>query len=138
MQVGGSSSSGSAHVETPAHSSSKEKDVVIDSADVEIPLADGAHVTVNASSPLSKSETGTKRSRENDEECEDSVATKLPAITAVGLKRGRSDSSSSTSSSSSSMGQEEDQKIDGEGDAVMHMNLPALTDEYQFCFSERE
>ena len=139
MQVGGSSSSGSAHVELPAHSSSKEKDVVMDSADVEIPLADGADVTVNASSPLSKSETSTKRSRENDEECEDSVATKLPATTAVGLKkRGRSDSgSSTTSSSSSSMSQEEDQKIDGEGDAVMHMNLPALTDEYQFCFSEK-
>ena len=38
----------------PAHSSSKEKDVVMDSADVEIPLADGAHVSVNASSLLSK------------------------------------------------------------------------------------
>ena len=35
------------------------------------------------------------------------------------------------------MSQEEDQKIDGEGDAVMHMNLPALTDEYQFCFSAK-
>ena len=54
VQVGGSSSSGSAHVEIPAHSGSKEKDVVMDSADVEIPLADGAHVTVSASSLLSK------------------------------------------------------------------------------------
>ena len=67
------------------------------------------------------------------------MATHLPATTAVGLKRGRSESrsSSSTSSSSSSMSQEEDPKIDGEGDAVMHMNLPALTDEYQFCFSAK-
>ena len=40
------------------------------SADVEISLADGAPVTANVSSPLSKSVTGTKRSRENDEECE--------------------------------------------------------------------
>ena len=87
---------------------------------------------------LPKIKEGTKRSRENDEECEENVATKLPATTAVGLERGRSDSSSSTtSSSSSSMSQEEDQKIDGEGDAVMHMNLPALTDEYQFCFSTK-
>ena len=80
----------------------------MDSADLDIPLADGTHATAIASSPLSKSETGTKRSRENDEECEDSVATKLPATTAVGLNRGRSDSSSSSSSSSSSMSQEED------------------------------
>ena len=35
------------------------------------------------------------------------------------------------------MSQEEDQKIDGEGGAVMRMNLPALTDEYQFCFSAK-
>ena len=79
VHVGGSSSSGSAHVEPPAHSNSKEKDAVMDSADVEIPLADGARVTINTSSPLSKSETGTKRSRENDEEYEDNVATKLAA-----------------------------------------------------------
>ena len=45
VQVGGSSSSGSVPVETPAHSSSKEKDVVMDSADVDIPLADGTHAT---------------------------------------------------------------------------------------------
>ena len=32
------------------------------------------------------------------------------------------------------MSQEEDQKIDEEGDEVMHMKLPALTDEYKFCF----
>ena len=56
----------------------------------------------------------------------------IPATTSVGLKRGRSDSSSGSSSSScSSMSQEEDQTIDGEGDAVMHMNLPALSDEVQ-------
>ena len=139
VQVGGSGSSGRALFEIPAHSSSKEKDVVMDSADVEIPLADGAHVIAHVSSPLSKSITGTKRSRENDEECEDSVATKIPATTSVGLKRGRSDSSSSsTRSRSSSMSQEEDQKIDGEGDAVMHMNLPALSDEYKFCVSAKE
>ena len=87
VQVGGSSSSGSAYVETPAHLTSKEKDMVMDSADVKVPLADGAHVTVSASSLLSKSETGTKRSRENDEECQDSMATKLAATTADGLKR---------------------------------------------------
>ena len=45
VQVGGSSSSGSAHVEPPAHSSSKEKDVAMDSADVKIPVADGAYVS---------------------------------------------------------------------------------------------
>ena len=43
VQVGGSSSSRSVPVETPAHSSSKEKDAVMDSADVYIPLADGTH-----------------------------------------------------------------------------------------------
>ena len=35
------------------------------------------------------------------------------------------------------MSQEEDQQIGGEGDAVMHMNLPALTDEYKLCFSAK-
>ena len=139
VQVGGSSSSRSAPVETPAHSSSKEKDAVMDSADVDIPLADGTHATASKSSPLSKLVTGTKRTRENDEECEDRVAAKIPATTSVGLKRRRSDSSSSssTSSSSSSMSQEEDQTINGEGDAVMHMNLPALSDEYKLCISAK-
>ena len=33
------------------------------------------------------------------------------------------------------MSQEEDQQIGGEGDAVMHMNLPVVTDEYKLCFS---
>ena len=89
----------------------------MDSADVEIPLVDGAHVTANVSSHVSKSVTCPKRSRENDEECKDSVATKVPATTSIGLKRGRSDSSS-TISSCSSMSQKEDQKIDGEGDAA--------------------
>ena len=67
------------------------------------------------------------------------VAAQVPATTSVGLQRGRSDSgsSSSTSSSSSSMSQEEDQTIDGEGDEVMHMNLPALSDEYKFCISAK-
>ena len=54
VQVGGSSSSGSAPAETPAHSSSKEGDAVVDSADVEIPVADGAYVAANVSSPLTK------------------------------------------------------------------------------------
>ena len=107
----------------------------MDSAEVAIPLADGAHVTANVSSPLSTSVTSTKRSRDNDEECEDSVATKVPATSSVCFFEGRSDSSSHTYSSSSSMSQEEDQQIGGEGDAVMHMNLPALTDEYKLCFS---
>ena len=57
----------------------------MDSAEVAIPLADGAHVTANVSSPLSTSVTGTKRSRDNDEECEDSVATKVPATSSVGF-----------------------------------------------------
>ena len=35
------------------------------------------------------------------------------------------------------MSQEEDQTMDGEGDAVMHMNLPALSDEYKFCISAK-
>ena len=35
----------------------------MDSADVEMPLADEAHATANESSPLSKSVTGTKRTR---------------------------------------------------------------------------
>ena len=65
---------------------------------------------------------------------------KVPAITSVGLKRGRSDSSSSSSSSSSSTSEQEDQKIDGEGDAVMHMkNLPEqhLTKEYKSSISTK-
>ena len=53
-QVGGSSSSGIPLVETLVHSSSKEKDVVVDSADVEIPLAERAPVTATVSSPFSK------------------------------------------------------------------------------------
>ena len=74
-----------------------------------------------------KSVTSTERSREDDEEFEDSVATKVPATTY--------DSSSSTGSSSSSTNHEDDQKIDGEGGAVMHMNLPALSDEYKLYIS---
>ena len=35
------------------------------------------------------------------------------------------------------MSQEEDQKIDREGDVVMHMNLPALSDEHKFCISAK-
>ena len=98
VQVGGSSSSASVPVETLAHSSSKEKDAEMVSPDVDIPLADGTHATAIESSPLSKSVTGTKRTRDNDEECEGRVAAKIPATTSVGLKRGRSDISSSSSS----------------------------------------
>ena len=35
------------------------------------------------------------------------------------------------------MSQKEDQTIDGEGDAVMQMHLPALSDEYEFCISDK-
>ena len=132
VQVGGSNSSG-APVGTPAHSSSKETDAVMDSADVDIPLADRTHATAIESSSSSKSVKGTKRTRDIDEECEDRVAAKIPATTSVGLKRGRS--GSSTISSGSSVGQEEDQTIDGEGHAVMHMHLPALSGEYKCCIS---
>ena len=65
---------------------------------------------------------------------------KVPAITSVGLKRGRSDSSSSSSSSSTSTCEQEDQKIDGEGDAVMHMNNfteQHLTKEYKSSISTK-
>ena len=68
-------------------SGSTEKEVVMDSADVDIPPADGARVTASVSSPLSKSVTGTKRNRENVEECEDSVATKVRATASVGFKK---------------------------------------------------
>ena len=81
------------------HIQVQKKDVVMDSAEVAIPLADGAHVTANVSSPLSTSVTSTKGSRDNDEECEDSVATKVPATSSVGFFEGRSDSSSHTYSS---------------------------------------
>ena len=45
VQAVGSNSSKNAPVKKPAHSSSKEKDAVMDSVDVDIPLADGTHVT---------------------------------------------------------------------------------------------
>ena len=55
---------------------------------------------------------------------DEGVAAKVPLTTQVGTKRDRRSSSSSSSSCSSShsSSQVEDQKIDGEGDAVMHMN----------------
>ena len=84
--------------------------------------------------------TGTKRCRD-DEDFEDEQVAKVPAITSVGLKRGRSGSGSSSSSSSSSTSEQEDQKIDGEGDAVMHMkNFPEqhLTKEYRLSISTKE
>ena len=117
VQVRGSTSSGCAPVGLTAHPSPQSDDVVMDSADIEILLSSSA----NAPIPPPISVTGTQRSRD-DEEFEDEQVAKVPAITSVGLKRGRSDSSSSSSSSSSSTGEQEDQKIDGEGDAVMHVN----------------
>ena len=66
---------------------------------------------------LSQSVTGFKRSRENAENVEDREATKVPATTSVGFRRGRSNSSSTGT--------------------VMHMNLPALSDEYRFYISAK-
>ena len=109
VQIGGSSSSGGAPDEVTTHSSSPDRDIEMESAEVEIPM----------------SLKGTKRSREGDLEVDEGVAAKVPLTTSVGTKRGRSNSSSSssTSSSSDSSTQVEDYKIDGEGDAVMHMNV---------------
>ena len=100
--------------------------------------------------------TGTKRSRDNDEECEDSVATKVPATSSVVFCSKDAVTAAATPTQvakflvflnsagssemiwrSSSVSQEEDQQIGGEGDAVMHMNLPVVTDEYKLCFSAK-
>ena len=65
---------------------------------------------------------------------------KFLLTTSVGTKKGRSSSSSNNSSSTSSSSQEEVQKIDGEGDAVMHMNnFPEqhLTKEYKLSISTK-
>ena len=135
VPVGGSTSSGCAPVGLTAHPSPQSDDVVMDSADIEIPLSSPA----NAPIPPPISVTGTKRSRD-DEDLEDEQVAKVPAITSVGLKRGRSDSSSSSSSSSSSTSEQEDQKIDREGDAVMHMNTfpeQHLTKEYKSSISTK-
>ena len=109
VQIGGSSSSGGAPAEVTTHSSSPDRDIEMESAEVEIPM----------------SLKGTKRSREGDLEVDEGVAAKVPLTTSVGTKRGpsNSSSSSSTSSSSDSSTQVEDHKIDGEGDAVVHMNV---------------
>ena len=96
VQVGGCTSSGCAPVGLTAHSSPQSDDVVIDSADIEIPLSSSA----NAPIPPPISVTGTKRCRD-DEDLEEEQVAKVLAITSVGLKRGRSDSSSRSSSSSS-------------------------------------
>ena len=118
VQAGGSTSSGCAPVGFTAHPSQQSDDVVMDSADIEIPLSSSA----NAPSPPPISVTGTKRSRDDGDHLEDEQVAKVPATSSVGLKRGRSDSSSSSSSSSRRTGEQEDQKIDDEGDAVMHVN----------------
>ena len=73
---------------------------------------------------------GTKSGRDGDEDFEDGQVAGVLATTSVGLKRGRLESSSSTSSSSSSTSQENAQKIDEEGETVMHH--PALSEEYKF------
>ena len=80
-----------------------------------------------------------KRCRD-DEDLEEEQVVKVPTITSVGLKRGRSDNSSSSSSSSTSTSEQKEQKIDGEGDAVMHMNyIPEqyLTKEYKLSISTK-
>ena len=136
VQVGGSTSSGCAPVGLTAHPSPQSDDVVMDSADIEIPLSSSA----NAPIPPPISVTGTKRCRDDEDLEEEQVAT-VPAITSVGLKRGRSDSSSSSCSSSSSTSEQEGQKIDGEGDAVMHMkSFPEQhsTKEYKLSISTKE
>ena len=63
-----------------AHPSPQSDDVVLDSADIEIPLSSSA----NAPIPLSISVTGTKRCRD-DEDLEEEQVAKVPAITSVGL-----------------------------------------------------
>ena len=108
------------------HPSSPDKDIHMGGADVEIPM----------------SVKGIKRSREGDLEVDEGVAAKLPFITSVGTKRGRSSSSSSssTSSSSHSSSQVEDWNIDGEGDALMNMkNSPEqhLTEENKLSISTK-
>ena len=108
VQIEGSRSSRGAPVDVTTHPSSPDKDIDMESADVEIPM------------PVKWS----KRSGKGDLEVDEGVAAKVPLTTSVGTKRGRSSrsSSSSTSSSSHSSSQGEDHKIDGEGDAVMNMN----------------
>ena len=118
-----------------AHPRPQSDDVVLDSADIEIPLSSSA----NAPIPPPISVTGTTRCRD-DEDLEEEQVAKVPAVTSVGLKRGRNDSSSSSSSSSSSTSEQKEQKIDGEGDAVMHMNYfpeQYLTKEYKLSISTK-
>ena len=125
VQIGGSTSCG-APVDVTTHPSSPDKDIVMEGVDVEIPM----------------SVKGIKRNKEGDLEVDEGVATKVPLTTSVGTKRGRSSScsSSSTSSSSDSSSQVEVQKIDGEGDAVMHMNNSPeqhLPNEYKLSISTK-
>ena len=63
-----------------------------------------------------------KRSRGGGLEVDGGVVAKVPLITSVGIMRRRSSSSSTSSSSNHSSSQVEDQKINGEGDTVMHMH----------------
>ena len=127
VQVRGRRSSGS----PPVDASPQDKDVVMDSVDVQIPLTDGTHAAATASHPAPMSATGTKSGRDGDEDFEDGQVARVLATTSVGLKRGRRDSSSSTSSSSSSStSQENAHKIDEEGETVMRH--PAFSEEYKF------
>ena len=102
VQVGGSRSSGSPPVDVIAHPCPQDKDVVMDSVDVQIPQSDGTHAAATASRPAPMSVTGTKSGKDGDEDFEDGQVAKVLATTSVGLKRGRSDISSGASSSSSS------------------------------------
>ena len=65
-----------------AHPSPQSDDVVMDSADIEIPLSSSA----NAPIPPPISVTGTKRCKD-DADLEEEQVAKVPAITSVGLKR---------------------------------------------------
>ena len=96
MQVGGTTSSGCAPVGLTAHPSPQSDDVVMGSADIEIPSSSPANASIPP--PIS---VIAKRCRD-DEDLEEEQVAKVPAITSVGLKRGRSDSSSSLSSSKQS------------------------------------
>ena len=69
VQVGGITSSGCAPVGLTAHSSPQSDDLVMDSADIEIPVSSSA----NAPIPPPKLVTGTKRCRYDDDHEEEQV-----------------------------------------------------------------
>ena len=107
-QSASSCSSGSALVETLAHSSPGDTDVVMDSADVVIPLADGRARDSKCVITFVKVSNRYKREAEKMMKNVKTVwRIKSLQLRPLVLKRGRSDSSSSTSSSSGSKSQEE-------------------------------